>query len=156
MQTQVLGGEWAIFGDGILDPCCDVIENEFDLGTHMFLTIDLTDIRSLTLEQSFIDGPGAGPWLVHTLTIIENVFLLTADRFEKQSPGNPSLWTIDVSSQVGTREVIIAWGHNIADDPALIAAFIDNITFHPVPEPSTLALIALGLAGLAVGRWRIR
>ncbi len=30
-----------------------------------------------------------------------------------------------------------------------MVAFIDNITFHPVPEPSTMALLTLGLAALS-------
>ena len=33
--------------------------------------------------------------------------------------------------------------------------FIDNITFHPVPEPSTLAMLGLSLAAHGIARRRI-
>ena len=33
-----------------------------------------------------------------------------------------------------------------------MVALIDNITFHPIPEPSSVALLVLGLVGLALGR----
>ena len=39
--------------------------------------------------------------------------------------------------------------------PISVVAFIDNITFHPVPEPSTLALLAVCLAALMIYRRRI-
>ena len=36
-----------------------------------------------------------------------------------------------------------------------VLAFIDNITFHPVPEPGTLTLLALSLAALLIVRVQI-
>ncbi len=36
-----------------------------------------------------------------------------------------------------------------------VFAFIDNITFHPVPEPGTLGLLAVSLGALVIYRRRI-
>jgi hypothetical protein len=47
--------------------------------------------------------------------------------------------------------IVIAWV-DVSDAP--LAAFIDNITFHPVPEAASLVLLGLGLIGLAAARTR--
>jgi hypothetical protein len=156
VQTQILGGEWAIFGDGVLDPCCwvDLIENEFitNHGTHMSLTIDLTEIRSITLEQFLIEGDGVGPSLFTEVDLIENIFVGAWFVFEPVSPGNPNLWAVDLSDAVGIRRVEIVWTGISGAELAPIVAFIDNVTFHPVPEPATAVLLGLGLVALAAVR----
>ena len=42
-----------------------------------------------------------------------------------------------------------------AKPPSSIVAYIDNITFHPVPEPSTLLLLASGFVALLIARRRM-
>ncbi len=90
VQTQVLGGQWAIFGDGFVDG-----------RTSMSIQTDLTNSGSVINEQFFVDGD------------------------------QNSLLYFYVCDNV---------------------AFIDNITFHPVPEPSTFGLLAVVFSALLVAR----
>ena len=50
VQTQVLGGEWAIFGDGFVAP------GEFGGGTFISIRADLTNVASISVEQFFVEG----------------------------------------------------------------------------------------------------
>jgi hypothetical protein len=158
VQTQLLGGQWAIFGDGPADPPvlgANLIENVFIPrleGTHISITADLTGIRLVSLEQFLVDGDGIGPSLL-LLDLIENIFIFNLLPFEPEGPGNPNVWTVDVSSTPEVEEVFILWSS--PGDPAVpIVAFIDNITFHPVPEAASVLLLGLGLIGLAAARTR--
>jgi hypothetical protein len=144
VQTQLLGGEWAIFGDGLVDRG----------GASIRTQVDLTDIRSITLEQFFVEGDGVGPSLVQELYLIGSIFIGTLAVFEPVSPGNPNLWAVDLSEAVGIRTIGVFWADALGAERAPIVAFIDNITFHPVPEPTALVLLSLGLAWLAVLRRR--
>jgi hypothetical protein len=68
---------------------------------------------------------------------------------------NPGTWTFDVSHLVGFHDIVVEWvplAGCMPPCPAISTYFIDNITFHPVPEPTTLVLFGLGLVGLAVLR----
>ena len=49
METQVLGGEWAIFGDGFVEGAV----------TSISLEIDLTGIASVSIEQFYVEGDGS-------------------------------------------------------------------------------------------------
>ncbi len=153
VQTQILGGEWAIFGDGSLDPCC--IENDVDLGTSILIEMDLTGFMSITVEQFFVDGSEDALFLAAG-DRVQGVIMGVLIPFVAIEAGNPSLRVADVSSLAGVPLVAILW-HN--QDPRgktpSIAAFSDNITFHPVPEPTTLALLAGSLVALVIYRRRM-
>ncbi len=46
----------------------------------------------------------------------------------------------------------------IPEDPCFelnFIAFIDNVTFHPVPEPSPWLLLSLGIAGVVMIRRKL-
>jgi hypothetical protein len=144
VQTQLLGGEWAIFGDGL-------VEGEASISMEM----DLTDIASISVEQFFVDGDEDGLLFLQGIDLIENIFIGTLSRLEVIKPGNPSLRAVDVSTSTGVRKVGFVWGF-VSESVTLppIVGFIDNITFHPIPEPTTLVLLGIGLVGLAVLRRR--
>ncbi len=149
VQTQVLGGEWSIFGDGLVQ------------GASISIEMDLTDFASISLEHFFIDGNEDRLSLSLNNEGLRTVF---PSPFGVVQSGNPSVRAVDVSTRTGVWSVGILWNHSIIvvspfpieiPTPPPVVAFIDNITFHPVPEPGTLALLAVSLAALGIGRRRI-
>ncbi len=148
VQTQVLGGEWAIFGDGR--------RFEGHGPTAISIDADLTGIASISLEQFFLDGEEDGLFLA-VITECNVDFCTGLSRFfEIVEPGSPSLRAVDVRDVGENLGIEIVWS-NLRTAPAssALVAFIDNITFHPVPEPSTLGLVVLSLFTLVMARCRI-
>ncbi len=156
VQTQILGGEWAIFGDGFVSP-----PGGFELGgptgTFLSTSIDLTGIASISVEQFFVDGTEDGLLFFRILRLIENITISTVERLDVVQPGNPSLRAADVGLFPGVRELGFFWGFESPPDVLLppVVAFIDNITFHPVPEPSNLVLLAFSLGAILIAQRRI-
>ncbi len=115
------------------------------------IEMDLTDIVSISVEQFFVEGNEDNLFFFDST----NVFL----RLEVVEPGNPSLRAIDVSSITGVTDVGFVWGFPTSEVvnelPPPIVAFIDNITFHPVPEPSSWLLLSLGIAGMVMIRRKL-
>jgi len=143
IQTGVLGGDWAIFGDGVAGA-----------GASMSMEVDWTGIASITVEHFFISGNGNG---LHALVLgdapVGGGRTISFPQFEVVESGNPSLRTI--SPGLGMGHVEITWENSLPNvgHPSVVA-FIDNITFHPVPEPSTLGLLTMTLAALLIARRR--
>ncbi len=145
VQTQILGGEWAIFGDGLAQ------------GASISIEMDLTDFASISLEHFFIDGNEDRLSLSLNNEGLRTVF---PSPFGVVQSGNPSVRAVDVSTRTGVWSVHILWNHSIIvvspfpieiPTPPPVVAFIDNITFHPVPEPGTLVLLVFGLSATIIG-----
>jgi hypothetical protein len=161
VQTQLLGGEWAIFGDGF---------DFFDEMTLISLETDLTEVVSISVDEFSVLGDGLSASLLEQgLSAIRlgevrrTHGVITGMTFRGGVPAeqgaNPDVWTFGVSHLVGFHEIAIVWSTVVCVptctvDPPIAAYFIDNITFHPVPEPCTLVLLAVSLAALVIGhRW---
>ena len=159
VQTQVLGGEWAILGDGIVDE-----------STAISIEIDLMEMSSMSVDFSVFDAESRGL----------NFFTVEIEKFPSASGGfftmldplnepiaNPG--RLDVSFPLLTklqefpdRRLRLTWTRfsgvtctrcSAPEEGAV--GFIDNITFHPVPEPGTLALLAGSLMALVMARRRM-
>ncbi len=155
VQTQLLGGEWAIFGDGSVPPLIflELIGgNDLLSGTILSRRVDLTEISSISVERFLIDGHEDALFFIlgHD---IPGTIRGPNGRLRVIEPGNPSLRGVDVSSITGIRNVGFFWGFESGyEPPPTSVAFIDNITFHPVPEPSTQGLLASSFAALVIAR----
>ena len=162
VQTQLLGGQWSILGDGL------ITDETTGLPLDVFISrdIDLTGIASVSVDQFFLAGDERG--LVATpnfggIDLIENIFVGTLGfgPFDASDPfTNPSLRTASMRSFEGMRlegvhRVEIHWNiqpevQRIPEELPAIVAFIDNITFHPVPEPSSWLSLGMGIAGVVM------
>ncbi len=158
VQTQVLGGQWAILGDGIVDE-----------STAITIEIDLMEMSSMSVDFSVFDAKSRGL----------NFFTLEIEKspsehfiFFSQDPvnepiANPgrldySFPSLTKSQEFPDRRLRITWtrfsgvtctGCSAPEEGAV--GFIDNITFHPVPEPGTLGLLAGSLVALVIARRRM-
>lgn len=160
LQTQLLGGEWAIFGDGSVEGAA-----------FIQIYMDLTDIAFISVEQFFVDGDEDALTLrlLNCPGGFNGPICMYSDRtFRAVGPGNPNRRSLNLKWITGPTRLDISW---IDVDvrvppwpfptprPPLVfpshVAFIDNITFHRVPEPATLVLLALGMVGVA-GLRRLR
>jgi hypothetical protein len=149
VHTQVLGGQWAIFGDGLVEG-----------GARMSIELDLRSIDSIVMDVFFAGEPD---FLIPTLTVSTGPDSLGFVEPTRQDDDDIARLIFDVPSteRVG---LIFAWGPVPTHvktcfprpcpvpEPDARLAFIDNITLNPIPEPSTLLLVALGLGFAA--RWR--
>ncbi len=151
VQTQVLGGEWAIFG-----------ETSGERRASIEAVIDLTHIAAISWTQ------------LYTGTEDRTTFLGVS--FDDSSSGlqvapvvslpgpdeNPGTRRSDVPRSeeapfIGPSRVRVFWLlFQRPDLPGPSVGLIDNVTFHPVPEPSTLALLAVSLAVFGIARRRRR
>jgi hypothetical protein len=143
-----LGGDFAIFGEGSEG------EAPIDTGPFMWLELDLSGYSALTFSQ-FLVSP-SDPIVNFVSLSIRPVpdpgglfgfdpgvsLFATA---EDPTP-NPDLRSVDLSNFAGLHRVTFLW---TTVNLTPYSGFVDDVTFHPIPEPSTAVLLSLGLALLA-------
>ena len=119
------------------------------------MEIDLTGIASISIEHFFVGGDEETVFIA-VGNLSNGVLQGSLLRNRVIEPGNPSILSADLRPFPGVKIVQIVWDNPLNPDkfPSTVA-FIDNITFHPVPEPSTWALLALSLAVLVTARHRM-
>jgi len=159
VQTQVLGGEWAIFGDGLVPPT-----EPAPFNNGIWMEMDLTNVALMSFEQFFAGDAAQGTDFVRVLTggEVSGHFLFVSHPLGSPDPiANPGLRTVDLTTVPRVSMIAIVWrcfgaGHECPpNDPAAALGFIDNITLYPIPEPGTALLLITGLVGVAAaGRWR--
>ena len=137
VQTQILGGEWAIFGDGFLR-------------ASIIRATDPMPIRSISVEMILVDGEAD-----NLLLRFEGQLFRLFEPFRVIEPGNPFLLSVEFGAAGRViEEVEIRWlDQPIRPGPLEAVGFIDNITFHPIPEPKFLGILGL-IAVLAMRRAR--
>ena len=164
VQTQVLGGGWAILGDGVVQG-----------NTAISTEIDLMGISSITVDFFFV-GPQFTGLEFFTLWIDKRPTargLLATLRPQNDPTANPESLSFSVPASVTSQEfpdrrLRISWttfenvsycgpgpGCPVTNPWRGAVGFIDNITFHPVPEPSSWLLLGLGIAGAAMTRRKL-
>ena len=168
VATQVLGGDWAIFGDGL---------SEISLaeGNTLRLAFDVpTALSAIELDLFFLgDWDGAVPELVVSAAAqpFGSPAVLPLQSMTAPDPAillsNPGLRVRDDLAALGPLESItIAWtispcfippGGSCVETDDRLLALVDDITLKSVPEPGTAGLVTLGLgsawlAGLRSGR----
>jgi hypothetical protein len=154
VQTQMLDGEWAIFGDGVVHD-----------GTAIFTEIDLTPVASICIEQFYAgDTASEDHFLMIGLYPVADPFAgASFDLTDSPDPfASPGIRTFALNRSArfpfkGAHIVSVLWGRRWEQfypeglPPDLYLGFIDNITFHPIPEPAHLDLA--GLLGVLGLRW---
>ena len=155
VKTQILGGEWAIFGDGLTFTVVEVDEDisiaRFD--TSLLLEVDLTDVGSITIEHFFAGAPTSPKDFMRLarLELVQGIEVATPIPLTA-SDSNPGLSVAELSHLVGVHELVLLWGCNLIcgfpqppPDPGKALGFVDNITLIPEPEPGSLLLAVVAL-----------
>ncbi len=154
-ETSALGGSFAVFGTD---------------SAKLRLELDLTNIESFTLEQLWLSPVQE---TINLVTVVVNGTdangnsMTNRDRDGVSLIGdaanpfpNPDLRSFDISGFEGIGALSIIWNSFVCapEDPCVernFIGYVDNISFHAVPEPSSWLLLSLGIAGMVMLRRKL-
>ncbi|HEX5066339.1 MAG TPA: PEP-CTERM sorting domain-containing protein [Myxococcota bacterium] len=150
LEGAALGGEYAMLGSpsGGLD----------GEGASMSILLDVTAYGSLTYSRLQVSPDDPLPFLGFVSVFIQPVddpcFLCrytgTSLLATPENPDpNPDVRSIDLWGFEGMHRISFVW---ITANGVPYTGYVDDISFHPVPEPSAAPLLLLGFAALALRR----
>ena len=120
------------------------MQGDFDSDTIRFMVPNGDEVTSVTLTTTL---PGNSFVVFYYLTSPSG----SRDEVGASVPGSAPIFTEFMPLAAGTSNVAISGYGGFASLPA-IAAYTWDFEVQPVPEPSTLTLLALGIVGLVVVR----
>lgn len=123
----------------------------------MHLQLDLTGYGSMTYSQLHVSPENPFPNFVAIFISQVGdacaVFCQVGGTSLVATPGNPSpnpdVRSIDLSHLEGLHNISFVW---VTANGVPYTGYVDDITFHPVPEPSAAPLLLLGFTALAFRR----
>jgi len=103
-----------------------------------------TPLSHFSLRAGDFGGDDDSPLIITAFDAANNVIGTSSTAWP--APQNPPFALLSINAP-GIRRVVYSSGGTFSG-----STFIDDITFTPVPEPSTLALFGLAISGLALLR----
>jgi len=165
VATDVLGGDWALFADGLMFSELEVGGVVFAINENVItIEMDLTEVAWLELDQLYLGEASSGTDFVGELVLIPitpsisiSALLTLSDPDPLANPGRRRL---DLRDRNGVDTLRLIWAcfkcpefdAPLPGEPLAASGYIDNITLYSIPEPATALLLACGLVGLGVRR----